>query len=138
MASPSLRGCLLDTGLFIAAERGRFDMDKFVGEYPQIPYAMASITVGELLIGAELATPAKRKLREANIEKYLADFAVLDFDIPCARQWAQCAAELRAKGLPIGPNDLLIAATALRHGYGVATFNAREFSRIPNLTVITP
>ena len=38
----------------------------------------------------------------------------------------------------IGANDLLIAATALHYDYDIVTFNKREFSRIPNLTVITP
>jgi len=131
-------GCLLDSGIFIAVERRGFDLDGFMRDNPYLTYAMSSITAAELLIGARLTPPAQRKQHEKTVGNYFSEFAVLDFDIHCARQWVTITAELREKGQLIGAHDLLIAATALRHGYSVATFNAREFSRIPNLTVITP
>jgi tRNA(fMet)-specific endonuclease VapC len=36
-------------------------------------------------------------------------------------------------GTPIGPHDVLIAATARRHGYTLVTHNTREFIRVPGL-----
>ena len=48
---------------------------------------------------------------------------------------ARLAAHLRRAGLPIGSHDLLIASTAITHGYAVATENAREFTRVPGLEV---
>jgi len=131
-------GYLLDTGIFIADERNKFNLVGFVRDRPQVPCFMSAITAAELLIGPELASPIYRGQVEKNVEGYIASFPVLDFDIHCARQWAKIAAPLRAKGRNIGANDLLIAAIALRYNYAVITFNSREFSRIPDLVVITP
>jgi len=44
-------------------------------------------------------------------------------------------ADLSLRGRRIGPEDLLIGATALAHGYSVVTHNVRHFTRIPNLHV---
>ena len=44
-------------------------------------------------------------------------------------------AELSLQGKVIGPEHLLIGATALSHGYIVVTDNVRHFARIPNLPV---
>ena len=38
-------------------------------------------------------------------------------------------------GTPIGPTDLLIAATARRHGRILVTHNRREFDRVSGLTI---
>lgn len=40
---------------------------------------------------------------------------------------------LESRGLTIGIEDVLIAATALVHGLRVATRNLRHFARIPGL-----
>ena len=42
----------------------------------------------------------------------------------------------RCSGNPLGAHDLWIAATALRHGMDVATADARDFKRVPGLTVV--
>ena len=61
--------------------------------------------------------------------------------LPLTRLIANRAAELRsdltigATGTPIGPCDLLIAATALEHGATLVTNSVREFVRVPGLTV---
>ena len=41
-------------------------------------------------------------------------------------------------GQTTGAHDLLIAATALAHGYGVMTDNIRDFERVPGLEVRQP
>jgi tRNA(fMet)-specific endonuclease VapC len=59
--------------------------------------------------------------------------------LPLTRTIANRAAELRrdlaAAGTPIGPYDLLIAATALEHNATLVTNNVREFARVPALVV---
>jgi tRNA(fMet)-specific endonuclease VapC len=42
---------------------------------------------------------------------------------------------LEAKGTPIGPNDMLIAAQGLAHNLVVVTDNVREFRRVRGLKV---
>ncbi len=46
------------------------------------------------------------------------------------------AGEQAAQGVKIAFEDLLIAATALELGFGVASGNVRHFQRIPGLAVI--
>lgn len=58
---------------------------------------------------------------------------LLPFDSECATLAARIRAELEAAGTPIGPDDTLIAATALRHQGTLVTRNVREFSRVPGL-----
>ena len=41
-----------------------------------------------------------------------------------------------AQGVTIAFEDLLIAATALQLGFGVATGNVRHFQAVPGLTVV--
>ncbi len=59
--------------------------------------------------------------------------------IPFGSAEAQRAAYLRSKlariGTPIGPYDLLIAATALEHQLTLVTHNVREFRRVEGLVV---
>jgi predicted nucleic acid-binding protein len=45
---------------------------------------------------------------------------------------------LAAAGQLIGDRDLLIAATALTHGYDLLTNNLRDFARVPGLRVRQP
>ena len=55
-----------------------------------------------------------------------------------ARAHAAVWAELEKEGNMIGAHDLWIAATALSHGMEVATANAKDFERVPGLTVDVP
>ncbi len=48
---------------------------------------------------------------------------------------ARCERNSIRKGSPIGAYDLLIAAHALSLGLTLVTNNAREFRRVPQLTV---
>jgi len=58
---------------------------------------------------------------------------VLSFDAESADHAAAIRVELEALGTPIGPHDLLIAATARRYQHTLVTHNTREFSRVPGL-----
>lgn len=57
----------------------------------------------------------------------------LDFDAEAADHAARIRLQLETAGTPIGLADLLIAATARRHGCTLVTHNTREFSRVPGL-----
>lgn len=83
---------------------------------------------GLLRLPQEAATP-----RLAALAQLLQPMQRLAFDSECAAQAARIRAELEAKGTPIGPHDILIAATALRHQSTLVTRNVREFSRVPGL-----
>ena len=71
--------------------------------------------------------------RLAALAALLRPMQVLPFDSECASHAARIRVELETTGLPIGPHDTLIAATALRHQATLVTRYVREFSRVPGL-----
>ena len=79
-------------------------------------------------------------LRRVNRVESLDAFAMmvecttlLDFDREAADHAARIRVHLDAQGTPVGLADLLIAATARRHGCTLVTHNTREFERVPGL-----
>jgi tRNA(fMet)-specific endonuclease VapC len=130
-------GLILDSNVLIQAERNS-------RTHPFAQFAdygtayISAIAVSELLVGVHLAnSEARRNQRKAFVEGVLTLFPVLDFSAASARIHAELYASLRQKGELIGAYDLIIAATALQHGFAVLTGNVREFKRIPGLTVIS-
>lgn len=59
----------------------------------------------------------------------------MPLEAPTDRAYGTVRHRLELAGLPIGGNDLLIAAQGLTLGYTVVTDNEREFSRIEGLPV---
>ncbi len=93
---------------------------------------IASIVKAELLYGA-----AKSKKREDNtskVEKFLLPFEIISFEDKAAELYAHIRADMAGKGTPIGPNDLIIAATVLANSGTLITNNEQEFSRVAGLT----
>ena len=94
--------------------------------------AISVMTEHEVLFG--IACNPKLRLRAIaeNMLRLLPALAVSSQEVALA---AQIRADLKSKGLPIGPYDLLIAATALANKLVMVTHNAREFSRVEGLRV---
>jgi tRNA(fMet)-specific endonuclease VapC len=92
---------------------------------------LSSVTRAELLFGARRSARIAENL--SLLAKFFAPLGSLPFDDACAEHYGALRATLTAAGRPIGPNDLLIAATALAHDLTLVTHNVREFSRVPNL-----
>jgi tRNA(fMet)-specific endonuclease VapC len=70
------------------------------------------------------------------VEHLLAQLEAVPITEPVARVHAEVWALLAARGVVIGSHDLWIAATALAHGFGVATQNDRDFRRVPGLRLV--
>ena len=100
--------------------------------------AISVITVSELLHGVHRARGARRTRRRAFVEHVLASLDPIPITEAVARVHAEIWAELSGRGDVVGAHDLWIGATALAHGFGVATGNADDFGRIPGLRVLTP
>ena len=72
---------------------------------------------------------------KARLETLLRSLPILPFGEAEARAAARIRADLETVGKPIGPHDVLIAATALAHGATLVTHNLREFRRVKGLLV---
>ncbi|MFO6418682.1 type II toxin-antitoxin system VapC family toxin [Hylemonella sp. W303a] len=83
---------------------------------------------GLMRLPQEVAEP-----RLAALAQLLRPLQKLPFDSECATEAARLRTTLEAAGTPIGPMDLLIAATALRHQATLVTRRTREFSRVAGL-----
>lgn len=130
-------GLIIDTNVLIRAERDARS-ELFPSSAAHDNLYISAITVSELLVAVHLAnSEARRNQRSAFVERLIGFFPVLDFSADAARIHAGLYASLRQRGELIGANDLIIAATALQHGFAVLTGNEREFNRIPGLKVIT-
>jgi tRNA(fMet)-specific endonuclease VapC len=131
---------LIDISVFIGLERrGQQSFALATGAISSDQVALAAITASALLAGVHRAnTPERRVRREAFVEAVLTMVPVLPFDLQVARTHAQLWAQLSAAGQPLGAHDLLVAATALSHGFSLLTDNLGDFNRIPGLTVARP
>ena len=129
-------GALVDSSVFIAAERGQLDLDRFLERLGDTGLSLAAITASELLHGVHRLRRSRRSVRaQSFVETILARVPVVSFDIVCARAHARLGARLARRGVTIGAHDLLIGATALANGLSVITRDRRSFARIPELEV---
>jgi tRNA(fMet)-specific endonuclease VapC len=129
-------GVLIDSSIFIAAERGRLALAERIHGREREPIAISAITASELLHGVHRAGDPRRQARRAQfVEAILARLPVVEFGLEAARTHAQLWAELVARGQAVGAHDLIIGATAIAMDFQVATANARDFGRIPGLRV---
>lgn len=123
---------LLDTNIIIYALKG---------SYPAIAVHMAShlpsdiaiptIVKAELIYGAHKSNQRERIINI--LGEFLAPFSLLPFEEKSATAYGRIRSELERKGSPIGPNDLIIAATALVHAAVLVTHNTREFQKVEGL-----
>lgn len=130
MSSPRY---LLDTNILSALIRdpqGRItELIRRVGEDA---ICTSIVVASELRFGAKKRNLDNLTLR---IDAILRSIIVLPFESPADDIYAEIRVYLEQRGTPIGPNDLLIAASALLNRCILVTRNHREFSRVPGLVV---
>lgn len=126
---------LIDTSVLIELERGAGDLEAKLGDEDR---AISVITVSELLHGVARADVTHRARRQAFVEHVLAGLQAIPVTEAVARVHAETWAQMAGRGAVIGAHDLWIAATALAHGFGVATGNRRDFERVAGLRVVSP
>ncbi len=125
---------LLDISVFIAIEKGQTTVDDVAALLPDDDTALSALTASELLAGVYQAEPGRRRdQRAVFVERALAAFPILDFDLPAARVHAHIASELRRAGQTMGAHDLIIAATALSTGRTVITTDRAGFEGLPEV-----
>ena len=93
--------------------------------------AISSITLAELLHGAEKSNEPTRS--RAVVEDFCSRLEVLPYGPKAALHFGSIRASLERLGLPIGVNDLHIAAHARSEGLTLISNNMREFERVEAL-----
>ena len=94
---------------------------------------LSSLVKAELFYGAFRSSRAADNLRL--LRRFFEPFVSLAFDDGCSDHYGRIRSELERAGTPIGPNDLMIAATATAHDLILVTNNTREFGRVVGLQI---
>ncbi len=120
----------LDTNTISYFMRGEAQVAQRLAATPPSKVAVPAVVAYEIRYGLQRA---ERALQLAAFERMLQVATVLSFDEETAAHAADIRVVLERAGTPIGPHDVLIAATARRHQRTLVTHNTREFSRVPAL-----
>jgi tRNA(fMet)-specific endonuclease VapC len=123
---------ILDTGVLVAAARGRVDLAA-LGDTDDV--AIAAVVVAEYLAGTLLdGDPARAAAQRAFLDDVLAVVPVHPYDQHVATHHAALA-HARSSGHPRGAHDLIIAATARATERVVVTTDERaRFGELPEVT----
>lgn len=125
---------LLDTNIciYIAKHNPPGVRERFA-RHSSRELAMSVITLGELRFGAEKSQSRERSL--AGVTQLEQLIPVCSLPEAAGEHYGQIRASLQKQGLPIGNNDLWLAAHARAEGWILVTNNEREFIRVPGLQV---
>lgn len=126
MTTEPLRQVLLDTSVVIAPPAAGV---RSVADV----VAVSVITIAELEYGVDAAKdPVERQRRRRRLRLVVQTFDVITFDLATAEAYGVLANLVRVGGRDPRPRrlDLLIAATAQRHGFSLATRNGDDFKHL--------
>jgi tRNA(fMet)-specific endonuclease VapC len=126
---------LLDTNVCIRLlNRKNTNIEQHLKQHQPSEIVLCSIVKAELLYGARHSWQVESNLQL--LKQFFAPFTSLVFDDRCAEEAGLIRADLAAQGIPIGPNDLLIAAISRAYNVILVTNNTREYTRITGLRVV--
>lgn len=92
---------------------------------------LSTVVKAELIYGAYHSQKSAENLRA--LSRFFAPFISLPFDERCLDDYGRIRSNLARAGTPIGPYDVMIAATAVSHNLTLITHNTQEFSRVIGL-----
>lgn len=121
--------CLVDANVLSEATRPNPDpqilewLRHHEAEIVVDPVILGEIRFGILL----LRRGARRERLERWFDEGVGRIHCVPWDAATGMRWAQLLADLRARGRAMPIKDSLIAATALTHGFPLATLNRRDF-----------
>ena len=124
---------LLDTNVLIALTKGLGRVADRLEKLDASSVLLPTVVVAEIEYG--IAKSRKRATNRRVFDELLAGFDIAVFNAAAASAYGPIRASLERKGTLIGPNDLLIAATAVALKATLVTDNLREFQRVDGLRV---
>lgn len=123
---------LLDTNVCIhLLNKRHLEIESRFRQCSPAELSLCSVVKAELLFGARHSKKVEANLQLLKL--FFEPLGSLPFDDKCAEEYGLIRADLSSQGKIIGPNDLIIAATAKAHDAVLVTHNTKEFSRITGL-----
>lgn len=123
----------LDTNTLIYFFKGLGDVSNRLLATPPGEIAIPAVVIYELEVGIGKSTSPHKRIIQ------LQEITSLVNIISFGQAEAKCAANIRIKlekqGIPIGPHDILIAASALANHSTLVTHNTSEFERVSGLKI---
>jgi predicted nucleic acid-binding protein len=134
-------GLILDSSVLIAGERRKETVKQVIervyASCGDVECALSVVSILERTHGVYRAkTDADRARRLAFSEELSRDMIVHPVSLAIAQLAGRIEGEEAAKGITIDFEELLIGATALHLGFGVATINVKHFRQIPGLKIV--
>ncbi len=100
---------------------------------PPNEISIPALVEAELLFGAFKSRNRNENLKK--VEMFLKPFKTVSFDTEASYFYADIRYKCEAKGTPLGPNDLCIAAIVAAHNGVLVTHNTSEFTQVKELQV---
>ena len=126
----AVNGKLVDTNIIIRFLKGTTELFPLFDDMENL--YISSISVGELMYGAELSQ--KKDYNSTGYYSFCEQMKVLNIDKEIAKTYGKIKSVLKSKGRPIPENDIWIAATALTANLSLVTADS-DFENIPDLII---
>lgn len=131
-------GFLIDTGLWIAIERGKLSAADIHAITRQEPVYLSPVNLAEIRFGIELMTGARQKQRATAMLRRMRRKPLLRITGETAEVFGVLAAKLtrKGRGTEFRIQDLWLAAQAVQRGFTVLTANGKDFQDVPDLKFV--
>ena len=103
------------------------------GRDPVVMGATMTVRKCAFISSGEITTQGRVSWNLAVVEEFASLLEVLPYTAKASQHYGAVRAALEKAGLPIGVNDLHIAAHARSEGLTLVTNNLSEFERVPGL-----
>jgi predicted nucleic acid-binding protein len=131
-------GFLIDTGLWIAVERGKLSAADIHAITKQAPVFVSPVNIAELRFGIDLMKDARQKQRAMSMLRRMRRKPVLRITSEIGEVFGMIAAQLTqaGRGAEFRVQDIWLAAQAIQRDFTLLTANAKDFKDVPGLKFV--
>jgi predicted nucleic acid-binding protein len=131
-------GVLIDTGIWIAVERGHVSVADVHAITKTQPVFISPVTIAELRMGLDLMSDQALRLKSLAAFRRLKRKPLLRIDLETGEVFGSVAAQLAksGRGHDFRVQDLWLAAQAIQRRFRLLTQNEKDFKDIPRLDLV--
>lgn len=131
-------GWLIDTGIWIAVERGNLGAADIHQITRQEPVYLSPVNIAEMQYGLEMLKPGAIKQKAAASLRRLGRKPQLRITVETAEVFGRVAAKLKKAGraADFRINDVWLASQAIQRDLTLLTSNPKDFADIPGLKMV--